>query len=389
MLKNKILTSLVMVALALPAFAQKNNVQTAYNMLKSNRLAEAKTAIDQAAENETTSNDLKMWYYRGKIYYEIARLKKTDIDPDAMSKAAEGLMRCIDVDDKARYKEEVHKLLMSTAGMMNNAGIDEYNAENYDGAEKTWMSILGVLPYANKLEQVQLNLDTATVYNNCLSAALKAGQKDKAKEYITTLIAMKPDNLLGLYIDLSNLYIEDKDMDGALKVVEDGLKEFPSDKLLGQQMVFLYFNLNRTDDLLAKLNKNLESNPNDAGSIYLRGKIMESKEELTKAETDISKAAELSPEVFDYWYDLGVVQYNLGASTINSANNIKDNKKYEAKKAEGNAKIKAAASSFEKAKDIKPEDLDVLNQLKQVYIRTNENVKYDAVVAKLKELESK
>ena len=52
-------------------FAQKSNVQNAFRALEKGNIAEAIEYIEKAAANSSTANDVKMYDYRGKIYFEV------------------------------------------------------------------------------------------------------------------------------------------------------------------------------------------------------------------------------------------------------------------------------------------------------------------------------
>ena len=65
------------------------------------KLSEAKHFIDLAHQNETTSNDPKMWNYRAQIYLEIIS-KNASLDENAVFHATEAHIRCLDRDKKGR-----------------------------------------------------------------------------------------------------------------------------------------------------------------------------------------------------------------------------------------------------------------------------------------------
>ena len=87
--------------------AQKHNVTSAAIIFKqfkgdnTEKLEEAKSFIDQAYNTESTSNDPKMWNYRAPIYLEIAQ-KYSELDKDAVLKATEAYLKCLQTDHKDR-----------------------------------------------------------------------------------------------------------------------------------------------------------------------------------------------------------------------------------------------------------------------------------------------
>ncbi len=93
-------------------FAQSHNITSAaiifkqYNSekdksVKSLKIKEAKDFIDQAFSHESTNNSAKMWNYRAPIYLQIA-LKEPALDKDAVLKATEAHIKCLQRDRKGR-----------------------------------------------------------------------------------------------------------------------------------------------------------------------------------------------------------------------------------------------------------------------------------------------
>ena len=92
---KKIIVSLLLVSISLPSFSQNVNVQNAYNSYNRKdrdgariKMEDAKKYIDLAYNDESTSNDPKMWNYRSKIYLEIMQ-NFPALDPNAVFEATE------------------------------------------------------------------------------------------------------------------------------------------------------------------------------------------------------------------------------------------------------------------------------------------------------------
>ena len=100
MIKKGILT-LVLAVITTITFAQSHNVVNASIALRNEEYADAKKYIDEAYETESTSNDAKMWNYRAKIYLKVA-LKEPALDADAVFKATEAHLKCLQTDKKGR-----------------------------------------------------------------------------------------------------------------------------------------------------------------------------------------------------------------------------------------------------------------------------------------------
>ena len=107
------------IGISLTLFSQSQNVNSAAIIFKqfkkdnTEKLEAAKEYIDKAYKTKSTSNDPKMWNYRAQIYLKIAQ-KASEIDQDAILKATEAYLRCMEKGKKGKIivkkwtpKEEV------------------------------------------------------------------------------------------------------------------------------------------------------------------------------------------------------------------------------------------------------------------------------------------
>jgi len=79
-------------------FAQ--NVDKAKELLKSNKIPEAKAEIDKALTVEKNQKNSEAWYTKLKIYNAIAAGPLVTQYPDARDQAFEALKKYTEVDDK-------------------------------------------------------------------------------------------------------------------------------------------------------------------------------------------------------------------------------------------------------------------------------------------------
>ena len=120
--------------------AQKHNIVNASIALKNENYSDAKKYIDEAYSNESTSNSAKMWNYRAPIYLQIA-IKDSELDKDAILKATEAHIKCLQEDKKGRVivrkwtnKEDIISGVVNCAYKLFNLAIEEFNAANYERA---------------------------------------------------------------------------------------------------------------------------------------------------------------------------------------------------------------------------------------------------------------
>ena len=145
-MNKKIFTSALAVLFLIFAsgisYAQKKNVQNAYNYLKKYNpknsldknlevLNEAKKNIDLAAVNADTKDDAKMHYYRGMIYMGLVevetqkQMKTGNLDQEMLSGYVNTLKESLKFSTapKARYKSEVEKLINTKVNAIKNMPI--------------------------------------------------------------------------------------------------------------------------------------------------------------------------------------------------------------------------------------------------------------------------
>ena len=72
---KKVFLSIAFLTIALISQAQKANIQSVINYLKTNEIAEAKKLIDETVLNELTANNAKAWLLKAVIYQAIGTPK--------------------------------------------------------------------------------------------------------------------------------------------------------------------------------------------------------------------------------------------------------------------------------------------------------------------------
>ena len=141
--------------------AQKHNIVNASISLKNankaketevvEHLKEAKDYIDEAFNTESTSNSPKMWNYKAPIYLQIA-LKAPELDKNAIFKATEAHIKCLQKDKKGRVvvrkwtsEEDILSGLIQCGYKLFNIGIEKYNAQEYASSLKHYEAIFDII----------------------------------------------------------------------------------------------------------------------------------------------------------------------------------------------------------------------------------------------------
>ena len=250
------------------AVAQKHNIVNASIALRNAKkakgddvislLKEAKGYIDEAYENEGTSNSPKMWNYRAPIYLQIA-IKEPTLDNEAVFKATEAHIKCLQKDKKGRVvvrkwtsEEDILAGLVQCGYKLFNLAIDNYNAENYSMSLKQYDAIFDIIPYDSEDQLKRGNITKETILYNSFFSSNKMKDNIKSKALLQELININ-FNEPAIYIHLSNIYIQEGDNNKALEYLALGRDMFENDQGLINTEINLYIQLGRTSELIGKL----------------------------------------------------------------------------------------------------------------------------------------
>jgi len=372
---------IIVLFLALQAgfsFAQKSNVRAAYNYLKYDEIDKGKQAIDEAVVNEQTKNNDMAWYYRGLIYESIYKHAKfSGLDNRPLKTAYDSYRKALDIAPDGEFVEVINARLKILSHNILAMGIDEFNAKNYP-------SSLESCEYVLKISQE----DTMAIYVAGLCES-KLNNYGKAADYFSRLIALKHYDEK-YFNELSTALLRKGDTAKSLEAIVSGRKIFPDNYglLLAEINIYLPRGKHKEAiDLLkqaiAKDEKN-ESLYFALGNTYdnLRleaGSTAAAADYFALAEVAYKKTIELKPDFSDAYFNLGILHFNKGEQIDNAANTEKVQAEYEKAKAKSAEIFGVARTYLEKARELSPKDMNILTTLKQLYIRTKENVKYDEV----------
>jgi tetratricopeptide (TPR) repeat protein len=151
------------------------------------------------------------------------------------------------------------------------------------------------------------------------------------------------------------------------------------------------------DKALDNLNLAIENDPNNELLWFVRGNIYDTKqagmmndgkmdaseEFFEKAKADYVKALEIKDDYFDAAYSVGALFFNRGAEMLNKANMISDDAEYKKAKTAAEGVLKEALPYLEHAHELQPDDVSTMTSLKELYARTNQMEKYEAMSKKL------
>ena len=371
---KKTLLTLVIVAISVVTFAQKHNIVNASIALRNQNFVEAKQYIDEAYNNESTLNEAKMWNYRSKIYLEIAKQHK-ELDSEAILKATEAHLKCIQKDKKGRVivrkwtaEEDVLTGLVNCGVLLFNFATEMYNNGSYKSSIAYYQEILNVLPFDLDDQFKRRNITNETIYMRLYMSLFKMKDYLNAKSYLQKLI----DNNYNdpkVYQYMSNIYVEEGNHEKALEYLSQGREMFEDDQQLINDEINMYIRLNRKDELIAKLTKALEKDPENEVLLDIRGTVYYNSDDFTYSEKDFRALLDINPNSFNANSILASILINNANILIEKSNKTSNNSLYEKYRIDSDVILRSSLPYLEKAFNIDSKNKINLEMLKQIYYK--------------------
>lgn len=410
-MKKTLLVLLCLVTLS--GWAQKSQIESAALYFNNAEMEDAKKAIDAAFEHPDTKDNVKMLYFRAAIYDTIATSKDEKVrklDIDAAEKWALAAKRCLELDKKEIYKEQIEYNIVNAAFACNSAAYEASQRGDYAKVQTYYQLVIDLIPFDKNGDMKSNNLTEKSIVFNQFYFANKEKNKDDQKRYLKRLIELDYQDHL-IYAYLTNIYLEEGDTSLAISYLEKGRTLFPEKKDLIGQEINIYIAQNKLDVLMQKVELANEQKPDDPDLIYTRGNLYDNaatgatkeaqklkkqadeankkakaeknaatkkqleanaKEIMTKvaelnkkaaanvakAEADYFKAIDLNPDMIDAYYNLGAITNNKTAAIAEKINTIEAktqaeyDKKYASYKKIQDSIFRVAVSQFEKVEEI-------------------------------------
>lgn len=216
----------------------------------------------------------------------------------------------------------------------------------------------------------------------------KTGSKDYTEYKTEQTKSVEPD----MYETLSTLLLNAKKNDEALAVIEKGLAKYPNNAKLKEYQGSALYASGKTDQFMTNLKEQIAKNPNDATNWYNLG-VLQSKDEATQADaiTSFTKALELKPTMAEAHQNLVYTVIGDDAKAVDAINAVRktDSDKatelIEARK----ERFAKALPYAEKWYQTKPDTLDAVITLKEIYSIMKNQPKVVEMRAKEAQLQAK
>lgn len=386
---KKLILLFFSILMATAIHAQRGKVMAAEAFIDNNDLAAAEERIKDALEHDKSKDWPKTYVVAARL--AAAKFAKDKTNTDLLLDAANYYFKAAELDEqgnakgkgKGRYQKDIKVALTFFMPELQNAGIEAFNEEKYERAMELFADVINL----NKLslyESDNLPADSVFIYYTGLAAS-RSDNWDKAEDYFLQAIDLNYAEGDAVLL-LNEVYTQTKDSAKIEENLKRGFELYPEDDRILTTLINYYLQTSQNDEALEYLNTAIKSDPDNHSFYNARGVLNDMNKNYEDALSDYSKALELKEDYFEPLLNIGVIYYNRGAEEMNAANDIKDNRKYEAAKKEANETFRKSLPYMEEAHELKPEDRMVLETLKNLYYRFEMNDKYEEINEKINNL---
>lgn len=375
--------------------AQKASLNNAYNLFYEKDFVKAKEAIDLCVQNEKMATKAQTWLYKGNIYFYLANqeymAKQNDKSaviqfPDAPIEAYDAFVKAKELNKNIEGYEMLSPddALSKIYSLLLVRGVDQLIANDFQTGKATLEKAIASYEMKTPPEW-PLNGELYYYYAVALE---NLEQKDQAVAYYEKAVCDGSTNP-NVFISLIESYKKSNDRQKVKGLLDNALAKNPNDPNLLVANVDYYYWVDDTvqaRQLLNNLPSSVFANADatvNVANFYIREK------NYAEAEKLLRKAYRLNPQSYVVVYNLGVCTYYLFNENDIQANDLKvagSNSQAAVYQVKADNYLDEAQKFFEEALQFEPNDLNVLNAIKQIYAR-KKSPKYDDVVKRINELE--
>ena len=342
---------------------------------------------NESKAHPKTSNDPKMWYYRGLTYLKVAGLNNelSKVNPDAIKIALNCFNKAIETDTKNRVTKQAKTNLLNVAIGLYNTGYTAYSAEDFTTAYTDFSLALPLIKYDVDGLLKQNNLTAEVLEQMMAFSAMNNGEDEKAILALTALVK-KGTLESSIYSNLAKLHLKGGDTTAALNVIRSGKQINEADKNLINMELDIFLKQGRSKELITKLDAAIADDPGNTIYYFARAISYEGLDETEKAAADYDKILDIDPEYYDAAYNKGVMYLNKISKIVDELNGEYKPSIIEKREAEINGLYKLALVQFENVFEnnenmaIK-DKVELAGTMKKMYARLEMMEKYNAMKA--------
>ena len=392
---RKHLLLIVNILLLVSLSAQKPSLTKAYNFYYDKDYDKAKEQIDLCAADEKLSVKAQTWLYKGNIELLLANReyneKQKDENyqiryPNAPVEAYDAFQKALELNPKVEALDMMgaQEALKQLYPYLLVRGVDQLIAKDYTGAETTLRK--AVESYEMAPPQYPMNGELYYYYAYTLESL---GKKDEMMRYYQKAIDDGSQNpyVFGKLIDQYKADNDRANIEKTLAMAKAKNPDNMSVKLLEIDYAYWSGDSVKAKRLVDQIDPQVLKTSDEmvnVANFYIKEKRYEEADRL------LSRANRIDPNNFVILYNLGVCNYSFSEYYFNRQNQLAvqqgDKTEIETAKELSERYLAAAADYFEQARRLQPDDVNLLNTLRAIYVR-QQSPKADEIDALIKQLE--
>jgi len=407
-------TFLLLVTLLMCAttYAQKNEIKAAEKALKSNDFAAAAAEIGKAEGLIASADDktkARFYYVKVEAYAGMAKTDPSDANYNTASAAFTDLTDLEKQMGSSKYTTLAAPSIDLMISEVSAKGIKSYQDNAYSDAKKELFQVYQMskkdtvfLEYAANAAYLDKDYDMALEYFTSLkdlqytgitteysAVSVETGERENMSSKSNMDIMVKT----GTYKDpkvitteskqptiiknIAFVYVEKGDTDKAIAAVKDARLIAPDDVNLILTEANLQIKLGNKDEFAVLMNEAIALDPNNASLYFNLGVINAEQGEIEKAKEYYTKCIELDPAYADAYINLGSAILEADKGLVEEMNqSLSDFKKYDEIKARQVELYKEVMPLYEKAYELRSDDIDTVRTLMSLYENTGMDDKY-------------
>lgn len=416
-----IITALLM---TVTVFSQRKELRQASKEIKNSSFEEAKQILSSIESQISTSDEgsqAEFYLYKGQAFFGAAGNNQEDLltATSAFEKVIE-----IETSGRQKYTKDAQENIQALLVRLVNSAIEDQTAEKYSEASQKLHAGYSI----SKKDTVYLyfaatNAMSAQEFDNAekyYKELLDLGYTGIGKEYVATdketgevvsfgnkeeqnLMMMsgnyiKPEERMSeskrptILRDLGFIYIENGNVEEAKKMIADARSTNPDDIGLIRAEANIALQMEDMKTYNALMQKVVASDPDNPELFYNLGVSAASIGDLENARKHYNKALELDPDFINAKVNLAVMILDQEQGIIDEMNSLgtspKDNKRYDELREERNEMYLEAVPYLESALEGKPNDLNIIRTLMNIYSILGEDSKFNQMKSRMEALEN-
>jgi tetratricopeptide (TPR) repeat protein len=416
-MKNLILVFFALLV-SVASFAQKNEIKAAEKAVKKGDFAAALTQVNALDGMVSSMDDKtlpKYYYLRGETY---AGMAKTDPSKQNYSEAASSFQNLFDIEQKSgsnKYSAMAEPTLNTMVSEVSAAGVKDYQDKNYASAKEELYQVYKMSPldtvfleYAANAAYLDKDYPMALDYFTQLkdigytgitkeftAVNLESGEREnmgsqsqmdlmvKTGTYADPKVNVSESKTPTIVKNIAFVYVEMGETEKAIEAVQDARKMDPKDVNLILTEANLQIKLENKDEFARLMNEAVELDPKNPSLFFNLGVISGEQGDVEKAKEYYNKAISLDPEYVDAYINLGSAMLEDDKALVEEMNkNLNNFDKYDEIKAKQVDLYKEVIPLYEKANNLRPDDVDTIRTLMSLYENTGMDAKFQDMKAK-------